>query len=158
MNDGEVGILNVGAGDIRISFDPKNPAELIRAKRIVKDMLRGGYALLVEVEKDGVKAYQRALDFDEERCEYVIADYDPVQGGVRGSVPAAAGSAETVPRGAATGRGSASGSPPPAPALCECGCGREVKPGKRYVHGHHNRKRVPAKSTRAVAVSRSAGG
>lgn len=150
MVDGEVGILNVGAGDIRISFDPKNPAEVIRAKRIVKDMLRGGYALLVEVEK-GV--YQRALDFDEERCEYVIADYDPTQGGV----------AEQRLARAESGR--------PEPGLkdavvevklkgkCECGCGRTVtKPGNRYIHGHHHRKRVPAAKARAVAVSRSAGG
>lgn len=159
MDDGEIGVLNVGAGDVRLSFDPANIAERIRAKRIVQDMLRGGYALLVEVERDGEKRFERALAFDEERCEYIIADYDPVQGGVRGSVPAAAGSAETVPRGAATGRGSGSGSPPPAPALlCACGCGQEVTPGKKYRRGHHNRKRVPAESTRAVAVSRSAGG
>lgn len=136
MNDGEVGILNVGAGDIRISFDPKNPAEVIRAKRIVKDMLRGGYALLVEVEKNGEKAFQRALDFDEERGEYIIADYDPVQGGVQG---------------------------PPKPAeligpVCACGCGLPVTEGKTWVRGHHNRKRVPAAKARAVAVSRSAGG
>ena len=35
MKKGEVGILNVGAGDIRLSFDPANEAERIRAARIV---------------------------------------------------------------------------------------------------------------------------
>lgn len=74
---GKVAVLNVGAGDIKLSFDPKNPAERIRAARIVKDMLRRGCALLVEVERDGVKAYERALDFDESHCEYIVADYDP---------------------------------------------------------------------------------
>jgi hypothetical protein len=132
MNDSEVGILNVGAGDIRISFDPKNAGERIRAARIVKDMLRGGYALLVKVGK----SYQRALDFDESKCEYIVADFDPTQGGVQGA-------------------------PTPEPAVaakCACGCGGAVTPGKRYLRGHHNRKRVPAEKTHSVAVSRSAGG
>ncbi len=77
----ELSILNVGAGDVKVSFDKSNPAERIRACRIVKDMLRRGYALLVEVERDGKKAFERALDFDEDRAEYIIADFDPVWAG-----------------------------------------------------------------------------
>lgn len=68
---GEVGILNVGAGDTKLSFNSDDPAETIRAGRIVKDMLQRGYALLVRTE-DG--KYQRALDFDESVNEYIIAD------------------------------------------------------------------------------------
>lgn len=75
---GEVGILNVGDGDTKLSFDPKNPAERIRAARIVKDMIRRGYCLLIEVEKDGKKEFTRALDFNERVCEYIIADFDPL--------------------------------------------------------------------------------
>lgn len=77
---GTVGILNVGAGDTKLSFDPSNPAERIRAARIVKDMIRRGYSLLVEVgkEADGRPKYTRALDFKEDTCEYIIADFDPV--------------------------------------------------------------------------------
>lgn len=71
---GTVGILNVGAGDIRLTFDKSNAVECIRAARIVNDMLRRGYALLVEVEPG---KYQRAHDFDEAALAYVIADYDP---------------------------------------------------------------------------------
>lgn len=74
--EGGVGILNVGAGDTRLSFDKDNPAERIRAARIVTDMLRRGYALLVEVERRGKKSYQRVLKFREDKCEYIIADYD----------------------------------------------------------------------------------
>jgi hypothetical protein len=77
MNNGTVGILNVGAGDIEIRFDGNNVSERIRAARIVKDMLRRGYALLVEVERDGEKRFERALDFDEKTCRYIIADFDP---------------------------------------------------------------------------------
>lgn len=76
---GSVSILNVGDGDTKLSFDHSNPAERIRAARIVKDMLRRGYALLVEAEVDGQKVYQRATDFREDVCEYVIADFDPIQ-------------------------------------------------------------------------------
>lgn len=68
---GTLDILNVGAGDVTITFDKSNPAEAIRAKRIIKDMLRRGYALLVKME-DG--SYQRAKSFDENTAEYIIAD------------------------------------------------------------------------------------
>lgn len=73
-------ILNVGAGDTKLSFDPKNPAERIRAARIVTDMIRRGYALLVEVRRKGAKpVYQRVHEFRESVCEYIIADFDPVE-------------------------------------------------------------------------------
>ena len=78
---GKVGILNVGAGDTKLSFDPSDPAECIRAARIVKDMIRRGYALLVDTgQKDsaGRPKYTRAYDFDETKHEYIIADLDPI--------------------------------------------------------------------------------
>lgn len=75
---GRLAILNVGTGDTKLSFDKNNPAECIRAARIVTDMLRRGYALLVEVERNGVKGYQRIREFKEDTCEYIIADFDPV--------------------------------------------------------------------------------
>jgi len=39
---GEVAILSVGEGDTKLTFDKNNPAETIRAARIVGDMLRRG--------------------------------------------------------------------------------------------------------------------
>lgn len=77
---GTIGILNVGCGDTKLVFDPTNPQECIRAARIVKDMLRRGYALLVQVppKKEGDKpTYQRIQDFREDTHEYIIADLDP---------------------------------------------------------------------------------
>lgn len=71
---GEVAILNVGEGDTKLTFDPTNPAEVERSARIVKDMLRRGFVLLIEVghnEKGPI--YQRAHDFDEATAEYIIA-------------------------------------------------------------------------------------
>lgn len=71
---GEIGILNVGAGDTKLSFDPSNPDEVKRACAVVKDMLRRGFALLVEVGRDDKgPLYRRCLDFDAETAEYIIA-------------------------------------------------------------------------------------
>lgn len=70
MNDGELAILNVGVGDTRVSFDPAKPDDVARAKRVVKDMLRLGYAVMVKIGE----TWQRAKAFDPERCEYLIDD------------------------------------------------------------------------------------
>lgn len=71
---GFLAILNVGSGDTRITFDKDSPAERKRACRIVKDMLRRGYAVLVQAgEKDGKPLYFRATDFDPETAEYIVA-------------------------------------------------------------------------------------
>lgn len=78
---GQVGILNVGAGDTKLVFDPSNPADCIRAARVVKDMIRRGYALLVDTGKRDAgdrPIYARAKDFDETKFEYIIADFDPL--------------------------------------------------------------------------------
>jgi hypothetical protein len=67
-------ILNVGEGDTKLSFDPDKPVERERASRIVTDMLKRGYAILIQVgEKDGEPLYQRAKGFDPKTCEYLIA-------------------------------------------------------------------------------------
>lgn len=67
-------ILNVGTGDTKISFDKENLKERERACRIVTDMLRRGYAILVAAgEKDGKPIYYRATDFDPETAEYIVA-------------------------------------------------------------------------------------
>ncbi len=133
---GEVGVLNVGAGDTKLSFDPSNPAERIRAARIVRDMLRRGYALLVEVETDGRKAFTRAIDFDENVCEYVIADFDPVA--------AAEADAEEETHAQEQGQAGA----PAAPRA-----GKASPPGRKVT-----KRTVKAESVRSVAVAPSAGG
>lgn len=134
---GEVGVLNVGVGDTKLSFDPKNPAERIRAARIVRDMLRRGYALLVEVERDGQKVFTRALDFDESVCEYVIADFDPTA-----AAPAGASEAPHAQEQGQAGQDAA------APGGAKGG-----EPKRRVV-----KRSVKADSVRSVAVAPSAGG
>ena len=71
---GEIGILNVGAGDTKLVFDPTKPEESAHAARVVKDMIRRGFAIFVQVgENDRGPIYQRAHDFDENTHEYIIA-------------------------------------------------------------------------------------
>lgn len=137
---GTVGILNVGAGDTKLSFDPSNPAERIRAARIVKDMLRRGYALLIETEVEGKKVFTRALDFREYVCEYIIADFDPM----------AAQQADNIEElSRAQEQAEAQAQPAQADRAPVAPKRRGRPPGTRA---------VKAESARAVAVARSAGG
>ena len=115
---GEIGILNVGAGDTKLSFDPKKPAERERAAKVVEDMLKRGYAILVQVgTRKGKPLYQRAEAFDPKTCEYIIVGA-PEDAEIEDPAPS---------------------KPAPRPR------GRP-------------RKRLPAETTRATAVARSAGG
>ena len=136
---GTVAILNVSAGDTKLTFDKSNPAEAIRAARIVKDMLRRGYALLIEVGQgeDGKPLYQRAKDFDENTNEYIIADFDPM-------------SAITTAKDEPNEEGQEeAGTDQPASAEAPRPKGNRKAAGTR---------RVPATGSTAVAVARTAGG
>lgn len=123
-------ILNVSTGDTKLSFDKDKPAERERAARIVTDMLKRGYAILVQVgERDGRPLYQSATGFDPLTCEYLIAglpeeEEREISASISGKEPPAASSPGPAPR-----RG-----------------------------GRARRQRKPAESTPAVAVARSAGG
>lgn len=130
---GEVAILNVGYGDTKLSFDKSNPAECARARRIVGDMLKRGYAILVAVGKDkksGEPLYRRAHGFDAETDEYIVA------GGPEDEIDL---SAEKAPEAAPYGL-RADGKP-------------RQKPGRRPGY-----KRVAAGTARVTAVGRTAGG
>ena len=134
---GEIGILNVGAGDTKLSFDKNNPQECIRAARIVTDMLRRGYALLIEIDDGaGGKSFVRAKDFDPNTCEYIIADFDPVT--------AAAADAEESREQEGSEVSAATGE-------------AATKSNRRSRKGITTR-RVDASRTTGVAVPRTAGG
>jgi hypothetical protein len=133
---GTLEILNVGAGDVKISYDRNDAAEAIRARRIVTDMLRRGYALLVEMP-DG--KMQRVLEFDEQHGEYIVADLDPVKAEATVNDP------ELRPGVAPSG--------PVPPNTCACG-----RPARHRGACKGRRRRMPMESTRATAVAPSAGG
>lgn len=67
---GTLSVLNVGAGDLKFSFDKSKPHEVARAKKTIADMLKRGYTLLVEV--GGV--LHKAKGFDPDKEEYIILD------------------------------------------------------------------------------------
>lgn len=132
--NGTLSILNVGSGDTKLSFDKSNPAECIRAGRIVTDMLRRGYALLVEVERNGERAYERVQAFDPDTNEYIIADFDPLA-----ATPAPT---ENTNHGSEA-QGKEEGATPASDA---------PRTKRKYT------RRVAASGASAVAVARSAGG
>lgn len=132
---GTLSILNVYEGDVEITYDTNDAAEAIRARRIITDMIRRGYALLIEVEK-GV--YQRVVDFDERRGRYIIADFDP--------------SYAERPK---SNEGDSDNGQKESEAI-EADAG-EVPPKIRSQRGRP-RKSVAMEQASAVAIARSAGG
>ena len=140
-------ILNIQGGDTKIVFDNNNVAEVIRAKRIITDMLRRGYALIVEVDRDGEKRYERVQEFDETKGEYIIADLDLVA-----SDPEEASDTvvDELSRSDATARLSGATEDN---KLCKCG-----RPAHHRGACKGPRKSLPMESTKATAIGRSAGG
>lgn len=131
-----IGILNVGAGDTKLVFDSDNPAECIRSGRIVTDMLRRGYALLIELP-DGT--FTRVHEFNAAVCEYIIADFDPVQ---------AAAADAGVP--------DAQAQPPAAPPVGTPSPGPAEEPRRPGLK--RGTRAIKATGASGVAVARSAGG
>ena len=71
---GTLAILNVSAGDTKLSFDPKNKGDLKRARETVTDMLKRGFCILVEAGRDEKgPLYRRVQRFDPKTDEYIIA-------------------------------------------------------------------------------------
>lgn len=130
---GSVGILNVGAGDTKLTFDPKKPDEVKKSAKIVGDMIKRGFVLLIEVgkDKDGEPLYRRAKAFDESTCEYIIA-----------------GSIDDEPTTTEQPHDEEQASAPP----------RARKEKAEPKRDRRRTTRVPASSTQAVAVARTSGG
>lgn len=95
MSNGEVSVLNVRAGDLRFSFSSDDPIEVERARRVVEDMLRRGYALFIAVDGQ-LRKVQR---FDPSTDTYIIAN-GPLYAGDReaAEAPTAETPAEPKPR------------------------------------------------------------
>lgn len=147
MRQPSIALLNVGEGDTKLTFDKKNMAETIRAARIVKDMLRRGYTLIIEPEPG---KFAKVKEFREDVCEYIIADMDPVVAAVADRDEILIGGRdEIIIEGRANEQESseaetAAAAHQPAPAA------RGRKPGKT--------KRVTAYGTKGTAVAPTAGG
>lgn len=122
---GTIGILNVGAGDTKLVFDPSKPEEVKRSAAIVEDMIKRGFVLLIEIGQDEKgPVYRRAMSFDPATAEYIIA----------GDPPAKLEAPNVEEQASAPSRRRKAKAPATAP------------------------RRVPASSTNAIAVARTAGG
>jgi hypothetical protein len=67
---GCLSVLNVGAGDLKFTFDKGNAIEADRAKRVIADMLARGYVIFVETPE----GLRRATGFDPDREVYILTD------------------------------------------------------------------------------------
>ncbi len=67
---GSLSILNVGAGDIEITFNAHNSAESVKAIKMLLEMRDRGYAILVRDTETG--EYRRAVDIDAKRGRYIL--------------------------------------------------------------------------------------
>lgn len=69
----EINILNVGEGDLKITFDPKLSDDLKQAKATITSLLKQGFAIMVEVGKNEKgPLFQRVKRFDPKTCEYIV--------------------------------------------------------------------------------------
>lgn len=132
--NGSVGILNVGCGDTKLTFDKDDPAECARAARVVADMIKRGYVLMVRTDPSDPKKVERVRAFKEDTYEYIIADFDSAVA-VEHDKQETDGHAEQT---------TAAGADAPAPQ------GRTRRPYKT--------KRLRATDVGAVAIAHTAGG
>lgn len=128
---GCVRVLNVGAGDLKLTFDSSDPVEVERARRTVEDMLQRGYVLLADVprkgrrpkgEEEGKRRLVRVKGFDPRADEYLIATDALYPGGEAG------------------------------------GEEQEAEGEGRSRKARSKTTRIPAREARVAAVGRSAGG
>ena len=66
---GSLAVLNTGAGDINVSFNDQDDAEVDRALGMLLDMQMRGYAIMVR-QDDGT--YARAVAINRETKSYVV--------------------------------------------------------------------------------------
>lgn len=64
-------ILSCGAGDLEVKFDGEKPDEVAKARVMIMDMLRRGYALFVHGEGDEMIRVRR---FSPKHDCYIIGD------------------------------------------------------------------------------------
>lgn len=129
---GELSVLNVGAGDIVVTFNQEDAGETEKALRMLRDMQARGYAIMVRMPDE---SYRRATAIDGASGRYVIV------------VP----SGQELPADAEV-----------VTCACGCGAavtpGKKWKVGHHARKHGSVKAKVPVRTSRAVGVARSAGG
>lgn len=65
---GQMDVLSVGRGHLRVTVDDKDPASLDSARRMIEDMLKRGFSIFVETDK----GLRRVKKFNPARMTYLI--------------------------------------------------------------------------------------
>jgi hypothetical protein len=68
---GMLEVLSVGKGDIKISLDNKNPADVANARKLIEEMMSKGYGIFVETDT----GLSRVKKFNPKRMTYVITEF-----------------------------------------------------------------------------------
>jgi hypothetical protein len=66
---GVLEVLNAGLGDVKVTFEGKSPYEIANDILMIRDMMKQGYAIMVQLE-DG--SYKRVRSVNEKHQTYVI--------------------------------------------------------------------------------------
>ena len=61
-------VLNCGMGHLEFNFDKSSPKDVAEAKKVIEDMLRRGYTIIVEHEGET----HRVTSFDPEQEVYYV--------------------------------------------------------------------------------------
>lgn len=96
-DQGHLDILNCGAGHLSFTFKKDDREEVAKAKRVIQDMLRRGYAIFVD--QDG--ELKRVKRFNHDKEEYIIEEHDaaqPSKPNKRKGVPIRKAKATAIPR------------------------------------------------------------
>lgn len=75
MFDGSLDVLNCNAGHLHITFDKNDEADVEKAKRVITDMMKRGYTLLVETPE----GLRKVKQFDADAESYVVEFPDTVE-------------------------------------------------------------------------------
>lgn len=67
---GQLDVLNVGEGHLKIEIDEDDPEGVAKARRIIEDMLERGYAIFIET----ARGPRRVRRFMPKRMVYLIDD------------------------------------------------------------------------------------
>jgi len=65
---GVLEVLSIGKGDLKLTVDVGHPDDVAKARALIEEMLRKGYAIFVETEAGPVRVQQ----FNPELMSYVI--------------------------------------------------------------------------------------
>lgn len=69
--EGCLDILSVGRGHLKLTFAEGDDVEIEKAKRVIEDMIKRGFAIFVETEDGGTKRVKR---FNKKNFTYIIDD------------------------------------------------------------------------------------